>query len=93
MSYLNEIAGKTTRPYCGMYPTDSIIHETNDYAKIEFDLNQNDVTLVIDFGEGATGATVAFSIHDLRLFIAILQTGLRELEELPPPDEEEDAED
>ena len=82
---MNEIEGKTTRPFAVLYPTDSIVRASNDYSSLEVDLDENQNLVVLNFGTDAdtTGASVAFDARDLRLFIIVLTAALAEVEAKP----------
>ena len=85
--WANEITGKTTRPFANLYPTECGVRDTNDYSSLKIDLNENDPSVVLDFGTDYgsppdTGAAVRFDVRDLRLLIVVLQAALRELEQI-----------
>ena len=82
---LNPISGTSTKPLGMVYPDDSHVQSVGDYSGIDFDLDENDNSLIIDFardhGEGtARGATVRFRRRQLVIFIAMLQGALECLE-------------
>lgn len=86
-SHYNDINGETTMPFGWLYPDDSFVEATEDYSPISLDINENNLSLVIDFASDhdtpkARGASVGFHRAKLRLFIAMLTAALETLDDL-----------
>ena len=90
----NRINGSSTMPLCRLWPDDACVTEAGDeYAAIDIDLDENDNSVVLNFGSdlGVSTASARFRRRTLGCLIHLLQAAQEALapgeSDGPVPDE------